>query len=58
MNKPEEAVYWLQQAAETGFPCYPLFEQDTNLDPVRTDPRFRHFMAKLKAQWENYKATL
>ena len=58
MNKPEEAVYWLQQAAETGFPCYPLFEQDTNLNPVRTDPRFRHFMGKLKAQWENYKAIL
>lgn len=58
MNKPEEAVYWLQQAAETGFPCYPLFEHDANLDPVRTDPRFRHFMVKLKAQWEDYKATL
>lgn len=58
MNKPEEAVYWLQQAAENGFPCYPLFEQDSNLDPIRQDPRFIAFMAKLKAQWEQYKATL
>jgi TolB-like protein len=58
MNKPKEAAYWLQQAAENGFPCYPLFEQDSNLDPIRQDPRFIAFMAKLKAQWEQYKATL
>ncbi len=58
MNKPEEAMYWLQQAAETGFPCYPLFEQDTNLDPVRQDPRFIAFMEGLKKQWEYYMATL
>jgi hypothetical protein len=58
MNKAELAVKWLQEAADTGFPCYPLFERDSNLDPIRKDPAFTAFMAKLKAQWEHYKDTL
>jgi eukaryotic-like serine/threonine-protein kinase len=58
MNKAELAVKWLQEAADTGFPCYPLFERDSNLDPIRKDPRFTVFMAKLKTQWEHYRATL
>ena len=40
MNKPEQAIKWLEVAAEDGFPCYPLFERDTNLDNLRQDPRF------------------
>ena len=58
MNKPELAVEWLQDAAEDGLPCYPLFERDHNLDHLRQDPRFITFMTKQKEQWEYYKATL
>jgi TolB-like protein/Tfp pilus assembly protein PilF len=58
MNKPRLAVQWLQEAAETGFPCYPLFDRDSNLDPLRNDPRFITFMDMLKKRWEHYKATL
>lgn len=58
MNQPQLSIHWLAQAAETGFPCYPLFERDPNLDPVRKDPRFIAFMTKQKAQWEHFKATL
>ena len=58
MNNPEQAVHWLQQAVDTGLPCYPLFEQDSNLDPVRQDPRFIALMQKLKNQWEQYKVNL
>ncbi len=58
MKKPEAAVKWLQMAAEDGFPCYPLFEKDSSLDPVRGDRRFVEFMARLKQQWEHYRATL
>jgi hypothetical protein len=49
---------WLQVAADDGFPCYPLFENDANLNSLRKDERFIAFMAKLKQQWERYKATL
>ena len=44
-------VYWLRRAAETGWPCYPYFARDPNLDRVRSDPQFVTFMKQLKAQW-------
>jgi tetratricopeptide (TPR) repeat protein len=58
LDKPEEAIKWLHVAAEDGFPCYPLFESDANLNSLRKEERFVGFMAKLKQQWEHYKATL
>jgi TolB-like protein/DNA-binding winged helix-turn-helix (wHTH) protein/tetratricopeptide (TPR) repeat protein len=58
MNKPEEAIKWLEVAADDGFPCYPLFERDTNLDNLRQDARFVTFLGKLKQQWERYKTIL
>jgi TolB-like protein/Flp pilus assembly protein TadD len=56
MNKPEEAMKWLEAAADDGFPCYALFERDHNLDNLRQDERFKAFMEKTKEQWEKYKA--
>ena len=56
MKKPDEAVNWLQNAADDGFPCYPYFEIDHNLDNLRQDARFITFMSKLKERWLKYKA--
>ena len=58
LNKPADAMKWLQFAADDGFPCYPWFEHDANLNNLRKDQRFISFMAKLKQQWEHYQATL
>ena len=58
MNKPEQAIKWLEGAAENGFPCYPLFEKDANLDNLRQDPRFVTFLAKQRQQWEYYRTIL
>ena len=58
MNKPAEAVKWLETAADDGFPCYPLFEKDQNLNNVRQDARFKTFLEKQKQQWERYKSLL
>jgi serine/threonine protein kinase/Tfp pilus assembly protein PilF len=58
LNQPEQAIKWLQNAADDGFPCYPLFASDANLDSLRKDERFNAFMAKLKQQWEHYQTTL
>jgi tetratricopeptide (TPR) repeat protein len=58
MNRPDPALKWLLVTADEGFPCYPLFEGDTNLDSLRKDPRFISFMANMKQQWEHYNATL
>jgi eukaryotic-like serine/threonine-protein kinase len=52
LKQPEQAVDWLAKAAETGFPCYPWFERDPLLDPLRKDRRFQQFMAQLKESWE------
>jgi tetratricopeptide (TPR) repeat protein len=56
MNKPTEAIQFLEQAAETGFHCYPQFERDKNLKSLRKDPRFVTFLANEKQQWEHYKS--
>lgn len=56
LNKPEEAVRFLQTAAEDGYPCYPLFERDANLDPIRQNPKFQSFLSAQKRQWEYYKS--
>ena len=58
MNKPEQAIHWLEAAAEDGFPCYPLFETDPNLDKLRQDARFLTFLAKQKQRWEYYRTIL
>jgi tetratricopeptide (TPR) repeat protein len=57
MNQPEQAMKWLQVTADEGFPCYPLFEGDANLDNLREDVRFISFMATQKQQWKHF-ATL
>jgi tetratricopeptide (TPR) repeat protein len=48
MRHAREAVEWLRQAADTGFPCYELFARDPNLDPIRHDPQFVEFMTELQ----------
>jgi DNA-binding winged helix-turn-helix (wHTH) protein/TolB-like protein/Tfp pilus assembly protein PilF len=58
MNKPDQAIDWLRNAAEDGFPCYPFFAGDANLDRIRQHPGFIAFMAREKERWEHYKATL
>jgi len=47
-----EAVRWLKETANTGFPNYPLFERDPFLDRIRKSPEFIQFMADQKAQWD------
>jgi tetratricopeptide (TPR) repeat protein len=58
LRQPARAVFWLRQAAEGGWPCYPYFARDPNLDHIRGDPDFVTFMKQLKQQWERYEATL
>ncbi len=54
-GKSKEALKWLRYTVENGFPCYPLFERDPYLNPIRKDPQFTKFLAELKAQWQGYK---
>ena len=58
MNKNEQAIKWLEAAASDGFPCYPLFEGDPNLNNLRQDARFIAFMEVQKKQWEDFRKNL
>jgi serine/threonine protein kinase/Flp pilus assembly protein TadD len=56
MKDNEKAVAWLQKAADDGFPCYPTYHTDPNLDKIRQDPQFMSLIKDLKKRWESYKA--
>ena len=58
MGRAKEAVESLREAAETGFPCYPLFARDPNLDPIRQDPRFQAFLADMQKQSDSLRKAL
>ena len=58
MGRAQEAVQYLREAAETGFPCYPLFAHDANLDPIRQDPRFQAFLADMQKHSESLRKAL
>jgi tetratricopeptide (TPR) repeat protein len=58
MRRAEEAVQYLREAAETGFPCYPLFAHDANLDPIRQDPRFQAFLTDMQKRSDSLRKAL
>jgi serine/threonine-protein kinase len=52
LGDSSEALKWLERAANTGLPCYPWYERDQLLQPLRDDQKFRNFMARLRSSWE------
>lgn len=56
MDRRDQALIWLRRAADDGFPCYPLFERDHNLDGLRNEPHFVQWMTEMRKNWEHYKA--
>jgi serine/threonine protein kinase len=51
MGDFDTAIDWLSEAADDGFPCYPWFERDPCLEPIRSNPRFVALIKELKARW-------
>jgi hypothetical protein len=45
----------LESAADDGFPCYPYFAKDPNLEPLRAQPRFVALLTTLQRQSERFK---
>jgi TolB-like protein/Tfp pilus assembly protein PilF len=58
LKRNKEAIAWLVETAESGMPCYPLFEKDPFLDSLRDDPEFQAFLARQRAQFERFQKTL
>ncbi len=51
LGRPAEAVKWLGTAISEGFPCYPWFERDPLLDPIRGDAGFQSLMRDLQQRF-------
>lgn len=55
VGEPDHAVKWLEVAADDGFPCYPYFDKDPNLQPLRSHARFIELLSTLRRKWERDK---
>jgi tetratricopeptide (TPR) repeat protein len=56
LGEKKESLDWLQKAAITGFPNYPLYNSDPDLQSLKESEGFRELLLNLKEDWENYKA--
>jgi non-specific serine/threonine protein kinase len=55
LNEKEEALNWLEHAIERGNFNYPSFnELDPFLENIRSEPRFKELMKRVKHEWENF----
>lgn len=57
LGERDDALRFLRQAVDGGFPCYPWFAADPLLEPLRNDAGFQSFMAGLRAAYESAGAT-
>jgi tetratricopeptide (TPR) repeat protein len=58
LGRPTEAMKWLAEARTSGFPCYPWFERDPLLSPLRQTGMFQSFLDEFNQSWETKKAQL
>ena len=56
LGRMDEAREWLRRSVETGFACYPWFERDPLLEPLRRDPGSRALFDELKRRYEAVRA--
>lgn len=52
----QQAVSWLKKATEEGFPCYPWFQKDPLLNPIRSDGAFQQLMSNLLRTYQQSRA--
>jgi DNA-binding winged helix-turn-helix (wHTH) protein/TolB-like protein len=50
------AIQWLTRAVDTGFLCYPWYENDPLLQPLRGNAEFRQLMERMRKSWDGAKA--
>lgn len=53
LGQKEKALHWLERAADSGFPCYPMYEKDALLQPMKTEKAFQAFLMKLKEDMDS-----
>jgi serine/threonine protein kinase/tetratricopeptide (TPR) repeat protein len=58
MGNHEQALHWLRRAAEHHLTPYPLFEHDSNLNNLRSNPDFKTWLGEMKSLWDRRRASL
>jgi eukaryotic-like serine/threonine-protein kinase len=56
LEEEEEAVQWLAKSVEAGFPCYPWFQKDPLLAPIRDSASFQNLLSRLQQNFEQYRS--
>ena len=56
LGMPSEALTWLRTARDSGFSCYPWFEADPLLAPMKESAAFRSFLDDFKQSWQMNRA--
>jgi TolB-like protein len=51
LGRPDEALRWLRQAADTGFPCLRWYDRDPLLAPIRETPEFAAWLGELRGRF-------
>jgi TolB-like protein/Flp pilus assembly protein TadD len=50
LGRPDEALRWLRQAADSGFPCLRWYDRDPLLAPIRETPEFAAWLGELRVR--------
>ena len=51
----EKAIAWMEKSVDTGFPCWPFFQVDPNLENLRQEPRFQRLIKDLERKYTTIK---
>jgi len=55
VGEHEKAMEWLERAVNLGFINYPFLNDiDPLLENIRSEPRFKKLMERVKKEWENF----
>ena len=52
LGKKDQAIEYLNKSIETGFPCYPWFQKDPLLDPLRNSKSFQELLSRLEKEYQ------
>jgi len=55
MGKKKIATDWLNKAASTGFPNYPLYSSDPYLENLKGFKEYEELLSRLKEKWDYFK---
>ena len=58
MGREEDAIKYMEMAAEDGFPCYPLYAAEESFAKLRQSTAYESLLKRLKQQWDAFNSTL